>query len=134
MRILLLFLLVSTGLFANSQASRSDTIKMICKNWKIKEMKVDGLDQDGKEDLEDMIKYTRIEFKSDMTTTDPNGEVYRKGKWALDKSGKILSLISDDEDIINLEIIFLSSSVLRFKAKGPTSAKFGTGTLIPAKK
>src|SRR5436190_16990729 len=130
-RIFIFLLLLYAAPFANAQNSRSTTIKLLCQNWKIKELNVVATDAEAKEDLEDLIKYARIEFKADMTLIDKTDEFAEEGKWELNKAGDEVTIIFKEGDKIRLKILSLSS--LLFKFKSLDEGSFPSGTLVPAK-
>jgi hypothetical protein len=134
LRIPLIILLVLSGFLSYSQSNRADTIKMLCQTWKIKQIDQEPIDEELREDWREMIKYSSVEFKVDMTIIDRNGETSEKANWNLSKSSKEIKFKYKNGETRKWVIVSLSSLAFRFKEKDPESNLVVSGTLIPVKK
>ncbi len=124
-----------TGCMLHAQTTHSDSLKMICQTWKIKEVYVHNFEDDEKDELDDFIKNTRMQFKSDMSFIAKSQNENIKGKWQFNSSTKSITINMDDneDEVLILKIISLSMSGFKFESGTPEESLVSSGLLIPVK-
>jgi len=132
-RIILLSLFLSIGALANGQASHADTIRMLCQTWMIKEVYIPKFEENEKDELNDYINNTRMQFIRDWTVIMKDGPEQMKGKWEL--KGKNINILMEEGTAIEMTIISLSIDSFHFESRNPGSDELVTSALIiPEKK
>jgi hypothetical protein len=133
LRILICSFFILSGLCSYGQnAQRSDTITMLCQNWKIKELYRHQFKSDEIQELNDYIKTTQVHFNRDGSFLSNSDTTYIKGKWQL--IGKLIIVQMEEGDSFKMKIIALSATSFNFES-GPADSEtiVTAGILVPVK-
>lgn len=131
-KILLCSFLLFAGMSVNGQAVKADTVKILTQNWKIQELYLHSFKEDEKEELDDFIRTTLMQFNTDGSFITKSDTVIIKGKWRLD--GQTVTVEMDEGDSFSMKILEFSPHGLRFESGHPSSKKiFSAGILAPVK-
>ena len=126
---ILIFILLKTTFSFSQSLQRKDTIKMICREWKFKEVYSDNFDENI---AKDFIESARLLFKLNMTGIMKDEEWKDDFKWSYNSSKKSVTFEMKDGKAL-FRIILLSSSMMKLEAIDPGTQIFSSGTLVPAK-
>lgn len=131
-RILLCSVLLFLGISGYAQPAKADTIKMLSQSWKIEKLFTHSFKADEKEELDDFINTTLMQFNRDGSFITRSDTVIIKGKWQLD--GQILTVQMEEGDKFKMKIVDLSPNLLVFESRPYGSEKIlSAGILVPVK-
>ena len=122
------FVLLKTSVGFSQSLQRLDTIKMISREWKFKEVYSDNLND---KEAKDFMAGITFSFKQDMSGVHKDNEYKEDFKWNYESSKKEL-IIELKDGKVSFTIITLSTSIMKFKGINSETNILFKGTLIPA--
>lgn len=138
LRFFMVLLLFVLGSMVHGQTPKlHDTLTMICQKWKFTEMHSDSYDEKNKSDMQElqqMIKYSRLIFRSDMTFIFGNeGKDMGLGKWQYNSLKKEIIQDRGNGVKIFMKIVLLTPTKLKFESWQPKGGVHSSGIMEPTK-
>ena len=133
------------GLFSYGQdPQKGDTVSLLSQNWKIQQLYQHNFKAEEKEELEEFIQTTQMQFNSDGSFLTRTDTVIIKGKWQL--RGNMITIQMEEGESFRMKILALSPNGFQFASLPlgseaissagmmvPVRNKFHTSTIVSNK-
>ena len=122
------------GLYSYGQdPQKPDTVSLLSQNWRIQQLYQHNFKADEKEELEDFIQTTQMQFNSDGSFLTRADTVIIKGKWQL--RGNMVTVQMEEGESFRMKILALSPAGFQFASMSLDSETISSaGMMVPVRK